>query len=514
MARKFLKFLVVFTAAFVVTFAEEYNYEECFATDRGREYRGTIAVTMDNIPCQRWDTDFAPHDITTYGHGSFPDDTRTDAANYCRNPDNQAGGPWCYTTDPDIRWQTCKVPRCYGRVSFADSQFNFGAESHKGNKVWFVDDIQQYECEIFPDGSNEEMIQCYTPNTMEAGTYYVKVAVNGVPTPNAGLCNNNPKSWSCSLYTNVHYHPYIESVFPSAAPKDSVITVYGRFFTDKYGSNLAEATNGKTEGILRAYVQGKPCELKDGDDFYGISLWNEWANNGYLRCKVSALPVPSNVKVSVIIDAPYGKTLPLPGSYIVSATGKPFMFQTYAEVTGISPTEGSTAGGQLLTITGTGFDDTTSPDVKVGDDECEVVSVTDTEIMCRTPAEHSSVDDSYVGGRGLKNFLFTDDKKNFDDLDDLTARTDHTDMFWSDGAYWCENATQGIHDKCSVPPSSLYNVRTIGYLTPKITGDYRFYIKCDDAAKLYLSTSARVADKVSLSPFITFLFCVLVTSAV
>jgi len=46
-------------------------------------------------------------------------------------------------------------------------------------------------------------------------------------------------------------------------------------------------------------------------------------------------------------------------------------------------------------------------------------------------------------------------------------------MFWSDGAYWCENATQGIHDKCSVPPSSLYNVRTIGYLTPKITGDYR-----------------------------------------
>jgi len=35
-------------------------------------------------------------------------------------------------------------------------------------------------------------------------------------------------------------------------------------------------------------------------------------------------------KVSVIIDAPYGKTLPLPGSYIVSATGKPFMFQTYA----------------------------------------------------------------------------------------------------------------------------------------------------------------------------------------
>jgi len=30
---------------------------------------------------------------------------------------------------------------------------------------------------------------------------------------------------------------------------------------------------------------------------------------------------------------------------------------------------------------------------------------------------------------------------------------------------------------------------------------FRFYIKCDDGSKLYLSTSALVADKVSFSPF-------------
>ena len=32
--------------------------------------------------------------------------------NYCRNPDNSAGGPWCYTTDPNTRWEYCDVPKC------------------------------------------------------------------------------------------------------------------------------------------------------------------------------------------------------------------------------------------------------------------------------------------------------------------------------------------------------------------------------------------------------------------
>ena len=31
--------------------------------------------------------------------------------NHCRNPDNERM-PWCYTTDPDTRWEYCKVPTC------------------------------------------------------------------------------------------------------------------------------------------------------------------------------------------------------------------------------------------------------------------------------------------------------------------------------------------------------------------------------------------------------------------
>eukprot|EP00984_Skeletonema_dohrnii_P003568 scaffold1205_cov137-Skeletonema_dohrnii-CCMP3373.AAC.1 len=32
--------------------------------------------------------------------------------NYCRNPDGEPRGAWCYTTDPNKRWTYCDVPSC------------------------------------------------------------------------------------------------------------------------------------------------------------------------------------------------------------------------------------------------------------------------------------------------------------------------------------------------------------------------------------------------------------------
>ena len=30
--------------------------------------------------------------------------------NKCRNPNNDEGAPWCYTTNPKVRWQYCAIP--------------------------------------------------------------------------------------------------------------------------------------------------------------------------------------------------------------------------------------------------------------------------------------------------------------------------------------------------------------------------------------------------------------------
>ncbi|KAM7368395.1 hypothetical protein PAMP_014617 [Pampus punctatissimus] len=33
-------------------------------------------------------------------------------SNFCRNPDGDSKGPWCYTMDPSTRWEHCDVPNC------------------------------------------------------------------------------------------------------------------------------------------------------------------------------------------------------------------------------------------------------------------------------------------------------------------------------------------------------------------------------------------------------------------
>ncbi|XP_056002874.1 uncharacterized protein LOC125661847 isoform X2 [Ostrea edulis] len=76
--------------------------KECSYTPKGSDYSGTVSHTKTGIPCQRWDAQTPhPHKFN-YLHMD---------ENYCRNTDSSAG-PWCYTQDPDIRWELCDVPQC------------------------------------------------------------------------------------------------------------------------------------------------------------------------------------------------------------------------------------------------------------------------------------------------------------------------------------------------------------------------------------------------------------------
>jgi len=76
------------------------------AASKQADYCGTKATTVSGRTCQAWASDF-PHDH------SFNDLE----ANYCRNPDNEGCGAWCYTTDPNKRWECCNVPDCPPPVS-------------------------------------------------------------------------------------------------------------------------------------------------------------------------------------------------------------------------------------------------------------------------------------------------------------------------------------------------------------------------------------------------------------
>uniref|UniRef100_A0A6Q2XQS4 Hepatopoietin-A n=1 Tax=Esox lucius TaxID=8010 RepID=A0A6Q2XQS4_ESOLU len=69
----------------------------------GVNYKGRRAVTKAKIPCQSWTESF-PHE-----HTLGKKDLR---GNFCRNPKNESSGPWCFTTDPEVRHQECGLPQC------------------------------------------------------------------------------------------------------------------------------------------------------------------------------------------------------------------------------------------------------------------------------------------------------------------------------------------------------------------------------------------------------------------
>uniref|UniRef100_A0A8C5HMR1 Hepatocyte growth factor-like protein n=1 Tax=Gouania willdenowi TaxID=441366 RepID=A0A8C5HMR1_GOUWI len=77
---------------------------------KGEDYRGKVFTTKSGLTCQQWWSKF-PHD-----HRYTPTATNGLELNYCRNPDGDRIGPWCYTTDPEHRYESCNIPQCKDEV--------------------------------------------------------------------------------------------------------------------------------------------------------------------------------------------------------------------------------------------------------------------------------------------------------------------------------------------------------------------------------------------------------------
>jgi hypothetical protein len=85
--------------------------------DTGVGFRGSVDFTASYRKCQPWTRQF-PHKWST----NYPLGLGTDTpyvSNYCRNvepPTSSTGraeapqlGPWCYTQDPEVRWELCQI---------------------------------------------------------------------------------------------------------------------------------------------------------------------------------------------------------------------------------------------------------------------------------------------------------------------------------------------------------------------------------------------------------------------
>jgi hypothetical protein len=72
-------------------------------TGNGADYRGVQHTTESGKTCQSWSAQ-SPHN-----HSTTPANYNSSGLtkNYCRNPES-APSIWCFTTDPDVRWELCK----------------------------------------------------------------------------------------------------------------------------------------------------------------------------------------------------------------------------------------------------------------------------------------------------------------------------------------------------------------------------------------------------------------------
>lgn len=87
------------------------DYNEVTTTclkDNGRYYQGTMNVTESGRACQAWESQ-SPHQHTRPPL-VFPE--VQNSTNYCRNAGGEERQPWCYTMDPQVRWEVCDIPLC------------------------------------------------------------------------------------------------------------------------------------------------------------------------------------------------------------------------------------------------------------------------------------------------------------------------------------------------------------------------------------------------------------------
>ena len=88
----------------------------------GASYLGSVNVTAGGITCQAWPDTF-PHE-------------HTDLGNFCRNPDGNLGGVWCFSNISETQWEHCSVPICVSKtVKVLDFSLDNDHEPDSNNEL-------------------------------------------------------------------------------------------------------------------------------------------------------------------------------------------------------------------------------------------------------------------------------------------------------------------------------------------------------------------------------------------
>jgi len=353
-----------------------------------------------------------------------------------------------------------------------------------GNKVWFANEFVSVVCQTpinwnflleNPQDPSTTKIVCDLPprvGLQGSDWFSLILKVDGVEVENSKAIE----------YKN-SYSPKIREVVPKYGRPGDKITINGRLFTKEYGNanfgDQGTVENRKEESITAVMVGSRECELTDDlGNLYGLSLTD--GDEGSLVCVPGGTFI-GPLNATVFVSGKYGKSR-IDGAYSVNSKGQLFVYHTLPEITSVSPNVGASSGGTHVTIQGNSFDAFPGKtQVMLGSTPCDIVSITNSELTCSTPAE-GDVTGANVGGRGLLYEIWTETE---DATIDDTSASDYNSMTMDgstvEGPYF--NETNG------------FTARLSGYFVAPYTGNISFYLLSSDAATLYLSSDSDPANK-------------------
>ncbi|XP_076870082.1 hepatocyte growth factor-like protein [Brachyhypopomus gauderio] len=168
---------------------------------KGEDYRGEVFKTESGRTCQQWWSKF-PHD-----HRWTPSPTNGLELNYCRNPDGDRIGPWCYTTDPERRYESCSIPQCKDEVCITCNGEDYrGQVDHTVNgrecQRWDQQFPHQhiYQPEKYPDKSLDDNY-CRNPDASPVPWCYTTDPEVERESCDIRKCSEVPKRRNRSSYT-------------------------------------------------------------------------------------------------------------------------------------------------------------------------------------------------------------------------------------------------------------------------------------------------------------------------
>ncbi|XP_061172826.1 macrophage mannose receptor 1-like isoform X2 [Saccostrea echinata] len=145
--------------------------DDCYRNTLGRFYIGKVNVTISGRICQPWGSQ-VPH---KHRFGWLYTEE-----NYCRNPDDESAGPWCYTMDKDKRWESCGIQSCSDKFDPCSSTpCQNGGECNSNKTGTYICTCRQ--------GWTGETCKERVPWS----------SCNSSPCKNGGTCIESEKSFTC-----------------------------------------------------------------------------------------------------------------------------------------------------------------------------------------------------------------------------------------------------------------------------------------------------------------------------